>query len=194
MGVGNVQFRAPCPVHALHLREFHEVMNLVSVTLPPIQSSAVKVIIQSLSKEDEWLMACNRRRHHGCQREKTREDSLFTVHLHLSVRCKHILYRRLRLEGINVDDPFDAVHPQTTLGQTEMVGGKVNLSKRSKPVNQHLTLPAALGVPHRVDIIPSTSINLQNKNTGEATKMNAKIRLRLRICWPSSSLLHSSLL
>lgn len=111
MCVGNIQFRAPCPVHAPHSREFHEVMDLVPVTFPPIKSSAVKVITQSLSKENEWLMACNRRRHYRCQREEIREDLLFVVHLHLSVRCKHVLYRRLRLKGINVDDLLDAVHP-----------------------------------------------------------------------------------
>ena len=49
MGIGNVQFRAACPIHAFSLREFHKVMNLVAVTLPPVKSSAVKVIIQSMS-------------------------------------------------------------------------------------------------------------------------------------------------
>lgn len=42
MGIGNVQFRGSCPAHAFRLRELHKVMDLVAVTLPPVQSSAVK--------------------------------------------------------------------------------------------------------------------------------------------------------
>lgn len=83
-------------------------MNLVAVTLPPVKSSAVKSDIQSLSKEEaERLMAWPKQRDHGCQREKAWEDLL----LHLPIRCKHGLHRRLRLESVHVDNPFDAVHP-----------------------------------------------------------------------------------
>ena len=42
MGIGNVQSGAPCPAHAIRLREFHKVMDLVAVALPSVQSSAVK--------------------------------------------------------------------------------------------------------------------------------------------------------
>lgn len=90
------------------------------------------------------------------RREKAREDLLLVVHLHFSIRCEHVLHRRLRLGGVHVDDPFNAVHTQAVLETTETTRGKMNSNERSKfQVTIDITFGSPEGMPHRVDIIPN---------------------------------------
>lgn len=98
-------------------------MNLIAVALPPVKSSAVKSDNVGIEQgQVERPRASARWKYH---------DKRGGEHLHFSIRCEHILYRRLGLESVHVDNPFDAVHPQDDVG-TDKDRGKMNLDERSK--------------------------------------------------------------
>lgn len=120
MRIWTVQFRAPCPTHTFRFREFHKVMDLVTVAFPSVKSSAVKSD-DTDKQEAKWVgMGARLKYNDGRGGRQLGRIVVSAVYLHFSTWCEHVLHRRLRLRSVHVDNLFDAVHPQAILERVKI--------------------------------------------------------------------------